>query len=234
MHPDHDTGSLPPDSARSRGKHRARGRHPREEFLNSLTHGLGALLTLVGIPVLLIQASKTGNPWHMVACAVFGASMLATLGASAFYHGAVKPARKRLLRIADHAAIFTLIAGGYTPFCLMSIPGAVGLTLLGVAWTVALFGIVLKLFHTGRFERLSLLLYLGMGGMSLVAAGPMIENMLMRSLVLLTTSGFLFTFGVLFYSNDHKVGFHLVWHLFVLAGCGCLYGAVYSEIPVPA
>ncbi|MAE29062.1 MAG: hemolysin III family protein [Planctomycetota bacterium] len=209
-------------------------RHPKEEFLNSLTHGLGALLSAIGIPILLIQAAKTGNPWHMLACAVFGASMLATLGASAFYHGAVEPERKRLLRIADHAAIFTLIAGGYTPFCLMSIPGALGLTLLGVVWTVALFGIVLKLFHTGRFERLSLMLYLGMGWMSMVAIGPMIENMLVLSLGLLVASGVLFTLGVVFYTNDHKPGFHLVWHLFVLAACGCLYGAVLTEIPVPA
>ena len=217
-----DKNPLPPD------------RHPREEFLNSLTHGLGALLSAIGIPILLIQAAKTGNPWYMLACAVFGASMLATLGASAFYHGAVEPERKRLLRIADHAAIFTLIAGGYTPFCLMSIPGALGLTLLGVVWTVALFGIVLKLFHTGRFERLSLMLYLGMGWMSMVAIGPMIENMVVLSLGLLVASGVLFTLGVIFYSNDHKPGFHLVWHLFVLGGAACHFLAIlFYVLPMP-
>ena len=209
-------------------------RHPTEEFLNSVTHGVGAILSAVGIPILLIQAAKTGNPWHLVCCAVFGASMLATLAASALYHGTVQPSRKRLLGIADHAAIFTLIAGGYTPFCLMSFPGALGMTLLGVAWTVALFGIFMRLFHPDRFRRLSLFLYLGMGWMSLVAIGPMWENMLRLSLILLASSGALFTFGVVFYSNDHKPGFHLIWHLFVLAGCGCLYGAVLSEIPGPA
>ena len=203
-----------------------------EEMLNSLSHGLGALLSAVGLPLLLMQAAKSDNPWHMVSCAIFGSTMFATFGASALYHGTQHPARKRLLRIADHATIFTLIAGGYTPFCLMSIRGAMGISLLGIIWTCAAFGVVLKLFHTGRYERLSLGMYLGMGWMSLVAVGPMLENMLAVSLALLVIAGLLFTTGVVFYRNDHRRGFHLIWHLFVLGGCACLYGAVMMEIPV--
>lgn len=208
--------------------------HPsrREERFNSLSHGLGALLSALGLPVLLFQAAKSQDPWHMVAVAIFGATMIATFGASALYHGTAHPRRKRILRILDHATIFTLIAGGYTPFCLMSIPGAFGLILLAVVWALAAFGVVLKLFHTGRHERLSLIMYLSMGWMSLVAIGPMMTNMLAVSLGLLVVAGLLFSSGVLFYSNDHRRGFHLIWHLFVLGGCACLYGAVMLEIPV--
>ncbi|MEO2144407.1 MAG: hemolysin III family protein [bacterium] len=205
-----------------------------EETFNSLSHGLGALLSAVGLPLLLMQAAKSGNPLHMVACAVFGATMFATLGASALYHGTAHPERKKNLRILDHATIFTLIAGGYTPFCLMSIPGALGMSLLGIVWTCAVFGVLLKVFHTGRYERLSLMMYLGMGWMSLVAIGPMWENMLAAPLALLIIAGLLFTLGVVFYYNDHRRGFHLIWHMLVLCGCACLYGAVLLEIPVPA
>jgi len=204
----------------------------REELLNAGVHGIGFVAALALLPFLLHEAAQRGSALHITGCAVFGTSMLATLAASTIYHASVHPRRRRVLRVVDHASIFLMIAGCYTPFCLTSLPGAWGWTLFGVVWGVASFGVVFKLLFTGRHEHLSLLLYLGLGWAGMIAIGPLIDSLRTSALVLIFCAGAAFTVGVGFYVHDHKRWFHLLWHLFVMVGCGCLYGAVFAELPV--
>ena len=204
----------------------------RAEHWHSRTHGVAFLLTALGIPVMMLRAIESGDPWHIVGCAIFGATMVATFAASALYHGAVRPGRKRLLRIVDHSSIYLLIAGSYTPFCLTGLRSSVGWWMLGVAWSLALFGVIFKLFFTGRFERFSTALYLFMGWMATIAIGPMLEVLLPGTMALLIFAGISFSIGTIFYYFDCR-GFHLIWHLLVMVGCACLWGAVFHELPVP-
>jgi hemolysin III len=203
----------------------------REELLNATCHGLGFLAALVLLPFLLVEAAQRGTALHVTGCAVFGVSMLATLAASTVYHCSVQPRRRRILRVIDHASIFLMIAGCYTPFCLTSLPSFWGWTLFGIVWGIASFGVVFKLFFTGRYELFSMLLYLGLGWAGMIAIGPMVESLQTATLVLVFSAGAAFTIGVGFYLYDHKRWFHFAWHLCVVAGCCCLYGAVFTELP---
>ena len=204
----------------------------REERRNAWSHALGFLIAAAGFPVLVVRAAGTGDPLHLVGCCIFGACLLATLAASALYHGSIRPDRKRILRIVDHASIFVLIAGSYTPFCLGSLRGPWGWSLLGIVWSAAFCGVVFKIFFTGRHDRFSTFLYLSLSWLAVVAIGPMMENMVPGALLFLVGAGICFTVGVVFYSLDGRRGFHFIWHLLVLAGCGFLYGAVFVDIPV--
>ncbi|MCH2161347.1 MAG: hemolysin III family protein [Phycisphaerales bacterium] len=201
-----------------------------EERWNAVTHAAGFLVALVALPVLVVQCAIHGGAAHIVGGTIFGISMLAALGASALYHSASDPDRRRTLRILDHAAIYLLIAGSYTPICLTSLQGGWGWSLFGVVWGCALVGIVLKIRFTGRFDLLSTLIYLAMGWLCLVAIVPMFQRLQSESLVFLFVAGFSFTSGVVFYLGDNRRGFHLAWHLFVLNGCLFLYLAVFSEL----
>jgi hemolysin III len=136
---------------------------PREELANSLTHGLGVILSVVGLAVLVTFAALHGDAWHITSAAVFGLSLVALYTASSLYHALRPVALKQLLRKFDHAAIFLLIAGSYTPFLLVTLRGLWGWSLLGVLWGLAVVGIVLKFWFAGRFRVFSTLLYLGMG-----------------------------------------------------------------------
>ena len=205
-------------------------RSRREELWNARSHGLGFLLSLVFLPILIVQSVLHGDAFNVVSSTIFGVSMVAALGASTLYHFATEPRRRRVLRIWDHATIYFLIAGSYTPICLTTLRGPWGWSLLGVVWGVAVVGIILKLWYTGRFDMLSTLLYLGLGWVCLVAIVPMVRTMQTSSLIFLLSAGIFFTSGVAFYMKDDRKGFHLVWHLFVLAGCLFLYLTVFSEL----
>ena len=204
----------------------AQATRSREEYWHSLTHGAAAIMTLIGIPIMMRRAIEANDPWNIFGCAIFGATMVATFSASALYHGAIKPKRKRLLRIADHSSIFMLI-------CLSGLRNSIGWWLLGAVWSIALFGFVFKLLFTGKYERFSTALYLGMGWMATLAVGPMLDVMLPGTLIFLVCAGACFTIGTIFYSLDRR-GFHLIWHLLVIAGCALLWTAVFNELPIPA
>ncbi len=203
----------------------------KEELLNASSHGIGFLAALCLLPFLLAEAVQRGTTLHVVGCAVFGVSMLATLAASTVYHATVEPKRKRLMRVLDHASIFLMIAGCYTPFCLTSLPSVWGWTLFGIVWGVASFGVVFKLFFTGRYEWLSMALYLGLGWAGMIVIGPLVQALSTAALILVFAAGAAFTTGVGFYLFDHRRWFHFAWHLCVVAGCCCLYGAVFAELP---
>jgi hemolysin III len=210
----------------------ADARH-REEIANAVTHGVGALASAAAGAVLITLAAQSGTRLQMVSAVVFCASLLLLYTASTLYHAIPSLAAKRKLKVFDHCAIYMLIAGTYTPFALIGLRGPVGWWLFGVAWGLALIGIMFKLFFTGRFKLFSTLVYIGMGWMAVFAIQPMIVNIPLASLLWLLAGGVAYTAGTLFYHNERLRYSHAVWHLFVLAGSACHFIAVISQV-VPA
>lgn len=202
----------------------------REELANTVTHGVGAVVSLVAGVALIALAAMGGDPWRIVGASVFSASLVLLYTASAVYHGAPGGPAKFRLEIADHCAIFVLIAGTYTPFTLVSLRGAWGWGLFSVIWGLAVAGVALKLVFATRFALLSTLIYIAMGWLVVVAAGPMIQALPLTTLLLLVAGGVTYTAGTLFYHN-HRIPFaHAIWHLFVIAGSALHYLAVATVV----
>lgn len=191
---------------------------PAEEIANSIIHGLGILFSIAGLGVLTAFATAFGNGWHIVSVSIFGGTMIVMYTASTLYHSIPLPRVKTVLRVLDHASIFLLIAGTYTPFTLVSLHGGWGWTLFLVIWGLALAGIVIELSSFRKWRTLRLGLYLGMGWAVVVAAKPMLANVHPGGLKLLFAGGLCYTLGVIFYVW-HSLKFnHAIWHLFVLVG----------------
>ncbi len=198
-----------------------------EEVAHVVTHGLGALLSIAGLTVLVARASMYGNAWHITASAIFGASLVMMYAASALFHGIQYPRAKHILRVIDHSLIYVLIAGTYTPFTLITLhDSAWGWILFGVTWGLALFGIVFKIFATGKFEKLSLAIYLGMGWCVLFAIKPLLASMPTGGLWLLLAGGLTYSAGVAFYVRERMRYHHAIWHIFVLGGSIFHYFAI--------
>ncbi len=205
----------------------------REEIANAVTHGVGALASAAAGSVLITLAIQSGTRMQLISAIVFCASMLLLYTASTLYHAIPSASAKRRLKVFDHCAIFTLIAGTYTPFALIGLRGTVGWWLFGVAWGLAALGVTFKLFFTGRFKLFSTLVYIGMGWMALFAIQPMIMKIPLAALMWLLAGGVAYTAGTVFYHNKRLRYSHAVWHLFVLAGSACHFIAVISQV-VPA
>jgi hemolysin III len=201
----------------------------REEFINALTHGIGALASVIAASVLITRAAIHGGLWETVGAAVFGACLLTLYAASTLYHAARAPEWRRRFKIFDHCAIFLLIAGTYTPFLLHELRGAWGWTLFAVIWTLAVAGIVFKLFCTGRFRLLSTMIYLGMGWLCVVATRPMLDNIAPGTLLWMAAGGIAYTVGTPFYLNRRRYS-HAIWHGFVLLGSACHVIAVATQV----
>ena len=197
-----------------------------EEITNSISHGIGAALSIAGLCVLLALAGKHGDPWRIVSFSIYGASLIALYISSTLYHSLPMPRLKQFFRRLDHAAIFLLIAGTYTPFVLVLLRGGWGWTLFGVIWALAAFGIALKVAFTGRFEALSLILYLGMGWIGLMAIKPVIAVLPLAGLIWLAAGGLIYTFGVIFYVCERIPWNHAIWHFFVMAASVCHFIAI--------
>lgn len=204
--------------------------HRIEEWLNSATHGLGALLSLVGTIALIIGASQLGDVWKIVSFSIFGASLILLYLASALYHGARRPELKRAFKTLDHCAIFLLIAGTYTPFLLVNMRGSVGWTLFAVIWSLAIAGIVLKVIFRNRFKLARVGIYVAMGWLITVAASDLAASLNDTALYLTIAGGVLYTAGVAFYLADRIPYMHAVWHLFVIGGSACHFSAVYFGV----
>jgi hemolysin III len=199
----------------------------REELANALSHGVGTLLALVGAPVLIAGAARTGSSTAIAAAAVFAATLVLLYLASTLYHAARSPRAKEFLRRLDHGAIYLLIAGTYTPFTLGPLAGPWGWALFGTVWGLAALGVTLKLFDRLRHPHLSTGLYLAMGWCVLPALGPLIEGVPGPGLWLLVAGGLSYTAGTAFFALDAAVRYaHFVWHLFVLGGSACHFFAV--------
>lgn len=194
---------------------------PREELANSLSHGFGLIMSLIGLVNLVVQATLYGSPKALVSVNVFSGSMIFLYAASTVYHAVTAPRLKHICRIVDHSTIYVLIAGSYTPVCLMILPPAWGWTLFGINWGLALFGVVFKLFFTGKFDKLSTAVYIGMGWLAVVAMKPIWDNMPAGGIALMFAGGASYTLGVIFYRWEKLPFHHTVWHMFVVGGTAC-------------
>ncbi len=189
-----------------------------EEIFNSITHGIGALLSIAALVTLIVFAVMKGDAWHVVSFTIYGSTLVLLYLSSTLYHSFTKEKVKNLFARFDHAAIFLLIAGTYTPFLLTVLRGALGWTLFGIIWGVAITGVVIRSIYLMRFRKLMVALYLAMGWMFVVAVGPMIKNLPQASIIFLFLGGVFYSVGVVFYVwRNLKYG-HGIWHLFVLAG----------------
>ena len=204
-----------------------------EEIANSITHGVGMLLSISGLAVMVSFASVNGTIWHVAACSVFGATLILSYAASTLYHSIPQPAIKRVLKVVDHAAIYLLIAGTYTPFTLINLRGPWGWSLFGTIWAMAILGVVLKVTMLGKIAGISTAIYLAMGWIVVVAFKPMLGAVETGGLVLLLLGGLAYSAGVIFYVWERLPYNHAIWHLFVLAGSACHFFAIlFYVIPL--
>jgi len=201
-----------------------------EERLNILSHATGLVLSVIGTVLLVVRAAQSGTALHIVSFAIFGASLILLYLSSTVYHSTTLPSRRAKLRTVDHAAIYVLIAGSYTPFALVILPGKIGWALFGVSWGMAATGIVLKLFYTGRFNHLSTLMYVFMGWLIIFAIKPLIAAFAGPGLFWLFAGGISYTVGAIAYSFKKLPFSHAVFHFFVLGGSACHFVAVYFYI----
>jgi hemolysin III len=203
---------------------------PAEEKTNIISHALGFILSIVALLLLLRHATLQGDVWHLVTFSIFGASLIFLYAASTLYHSAKKPALRRRLRIIDHASIYVLIAGTYTPFALVTLKGPVGWAIFGVSWGLALSGMILKLFFTGKYHLASTLMYVFMGWIIIFAIKPLINNLAFGGLFWLFAGGAAYTTGAILYSIK-KIKFnHAIFHMFVLLGSFSHFVAVYFYV----
>jgi len=191
-----------------------------EEIANAVSHGIGALLSVVAL-VVMVSLAASMTAWHVVGVSVFGVSLVLLYLFSAVYHTVTSHERKRLFQIVDHALIFVLIAGSYTPWLLVNLRGAWGWSLFGVVWGLAVSGVVMKSVLLPRFDRVGTVIYVAMGWLICVAAQPMMANVSVTGLVWLVAGGLCYTGGVAFYTLKNVRFAHFAWHLFVMAGSLC-------------
>lgn len=198
-----------------------------EELLNILTHGLGLLLSIAALPILIVRANQLETPFTLFSFLVFGISMIILYAASTFYHASKDAKLRRKLNIFDHAAIYVLIAGTYTPFTLVNLNGTLGWVIFGLTWGFALVGVILKLFFTGRFDKLSTLMYILMGWQIVFAIKPLIKSLSSEGLNLLFAGGIFYTIGAVLYSIKKIPYNHAIFHFFVLFGTLSHFLCVY-------
>jgi hemolysin III len=201
-----------------------------EEWLNASSHGIGLALSIVGFVFLLLLAIHRGTAWCVASCIVYGCSLMSLYLASTLYHSATSSRCKRALRFFDHAAIFLLIAGTYTPFLLVSLRGVWGWSLFAVVWGCAVLGILFKLRFLGRHQALSTAVYVIMGWLVVVAIKPLAAHVSSTALIWLISGGVSYTVGVLFFASRRIPFGHVVWHAFVLAGSICHYFAIVNAV----
>ena len=203
---------------------------PLEEKLNVYSHGLGLLLSIAALVLLVIKASIDGSPWRIVSFSIFGVSLIVLYTASTVFHNAKDPIIRKRLNIFDHASIYVLIAGSYTPFTLVTLHGTLGWVLFGISWGIALAGVILKLFYTGKYEKASTIAYVLMGWMIVFAIKPLMNNLPPEGLLWLVTGGVSYTIGAVLYSINKLKFNHFIFHLFVLVGSFCHFMVVYLYV----
>jgi hemolysin III len=203
---------------------------PLEERLNIITHAIGIVFGITGLVLLIIHSILNGNAWHIVSFSIFGASLVILYSASTSYHMAQSPKLRSRLRINDHASIYVLIAGTYTPFTLVTLSGPLGWTIFGLSWGFAITGIFLKIFFTGKYNIISTVLYVLMGWAIVFAIKPLIHNLSTSGLFWLFTGGIAYTIGAVLYGIK-KIKFnHTIFHVFVLLGSISHFISVYFYV----
>ncbi|AMC11324.1 hemolysin D [Lutibacter profundi] len=203
---------------------------PKEEKLNVISHAIGLVLSVVALVLLVVFASLEGTTKHIVSFSIYGASLIVLYAASTFYHYVQKPKLRYRLNVFDHSAIYILIAGTYTPFTLVVLKGWVGWTIFGVSWGLALTGIVLKLFFTGKYDKISTFAYVLMGWVVIFAIKPLVQNLPFEGLMWLLAGGVFYTVGAILYSIKNLKYNHAIFHIFVLLGSFSHFIAVFFYV----
>jgi hemolysin III len=196
-----------------------------EEIANAVTHGVGLLLSCAGLAVLAVYSVLYGSVWHVVACSIYGSTLILLYLSSTLYHAIASPPVKHFFRILDHSSIYLLIAGSYTPFLLVCLRNTLGITLLSILWGLSAAGILFKIFCVGGYEHFSTLLYVAMGWIVVFAVRPMAHALTWRGMAWILAGGLFYTGGVLFYASRRRY-FHAIWHICVLLGSVCHYFAI--------
>lgn len=201
----------------------------KEELLNSWSHGIGVFLGLIGLILLIIEVDSR-QPWYVFSILIYGLSIIVLFSASTAYHAIGNFDLKQKFRIVDHISIYLLIAGTYTPVLLITLKDSLGWPLFYTVWGIALFGVILKLFFTGKFEIFSTLLYLIMGWLIVFDFETLSELLHPNGILWLFAGGLFYTVGIVFYAI-HKIPYnHVIWHFFVLAGAICHFCMMYLHV----
>lgn len=201
----------------------------KQEMLNTISHGLGVVLGIIGLIFLLIK-DRNITYYSTLSIWIFGISLIVLYASSTIYHFFINENLKKKARIFDHMSIFLLIAGTYTPICLITLEKSSGWTIFSIVWSIAALGIFMKIFLTGKVDKLSLLLYLVMGWLLIFDIKNVVHLMNNQALLFLILGGILYTVGTIFYIKDKMPYAHFIWHLFVLGGSVSHYVVVYSII----
>lgn len=202
----------------------------KEELWNVLTHGFGLVLSIAALVLLVVFSSIYGSAWHIVSFSIYGATLVTLYTASTLFHASKKEKTRLRLNVFDHSSIFLLIAGTYTPFLLVTIRGPWGWSLFGVIWGLAIAGAILKIFFTGRYDKISTAIYVMMGWLIIIAVKPLLENFTGPGLFWLVAGGISYSIGAIFYLV-HKIPYnHAIFHVFVLLGSLAHFIAIFFYV----
>lgn len=201
-----------------------------EEKLNAITHGIGAFFAVIALIVLIAKAYTSGGTWQMVAAVIYGVSLVLLYLASTLYHSFSREKVKSVLKYFDHSAIYILIAGNYTPFTLIPLHGTLGWAIFSIIWSLALVGIVFKIFFVKRFNFFSTICYLIMGWLAVVMVKPLLAVLPAGAVYWLVAGGVLYTIGTVFYLDKRIPYNHAVWHLFVLGGTVSHFISIFKYV----
>lgn len=204
-----------------------------EEIFNSVTHGVGSLLSIAGTVVLIVFSAVNSDAFAVVSSAVYGASLIILYTMSTLYHSITNEKAKKFFRIMDHNTIFFLIAGTYTPYTLAVLRSPLGWVLFGIVWGAAAIGIVLNSIDLEKFSKISVVCYIAMGWVIIIAVKPLMNSMPFISFALLVAGGIFYTIGVIFYAIKKVKYFHSVWHIFTVIGSALHYFSVFTAIAIP-
>ena len=201
-----------------------------EEIANSITHGIGVVVSIAALILLVVFSAQKGDTWRVVSFSIYGSTMIILFLASTLYHSFTNIYMKKLFRIVDHSSIFLLISGTYTPILLLSMRGPWGWSIFGVVWGLTLFGIIFEIFFMGRFKAITIGLYLMMGWIIVIAIKPMIISVPKSLLYYIIAGGLFYTVGIIFYVNKKMKYHHAIWHLFVLGGAVSHFLGMYNHL----
>lgn len=201
-----------------------------EEIFNSVTHGIGTLLSVAGCVVLIVLCAVNKGAMEVVTASIYGASLIILYSMSTLYHALTNRTAKKVFRILDHSTIFLLIAGTYTPLALCCLKGALGWTIFGLIWGAAAVGIVLSSVNLDKFRKISTLCYILMGWGIIIAIKPLCESISRFSLIMLVGGGILYPLGVIFYVKKNCRYMHSIWHIFVIGGSVLHYFSIMDAV----
>ena len=202
-----------------------------EDIVNSITHAVGLGLSLAGAAILISLSLLHGDAWFTVSFGIYGSSLIILYMASTLYHAFRDPAIKKVFKIVDHASIYLLIAGSYTPFLLIDLRNVWGWSLLCVIWGLALLGILYKIFFIQRLRKLSVFMYVFMGWLCVIVIREILDSVPATSIILMIIGGVVYTSGVIFYAWRRLPYNHAIWHLFVMGGSICHYFSILLLLP---